>query len=130
MPKNINTQNSPGQSQVGFRELTERVKLQVEAQAFAARDRAQVDELCYIIAEVYSLHPSAQVRIRGEQYAAAAVSEVYSLLTAEHLQYVIALFNSLDYRVTHKKAYLRTALYTSVFELASAAANDAAQNSL
>jgi len=55
---------------------------------------------------------------------------VFSLLTAEHLQYVIEHFNSLTYHVTHKKSYLRTALYYSIFELASAAANDAAQNSL
>ena len=130
MQKNINTQNSPGQGRVGFRELTKRVKLQVEAETFPVRDRAQVDELCYIIAEIYSLHESAQVRIDGEQYSAATIAEVFSLLTAEHLQYVIEHFNNLTYHVTHKKAYLRTALYYSVFELASAAANDAAQNSL
>lgn len=123
-----NNTNIQSQSRVGFRELLDRVKLQVEYASFGVRDHEQVDELCNIIAEIYLLPGTAPVQIGGNKLTAETVSAFYSALTGDHLQYVIEEFRKIEYRIVRKKSYLRTMLYNAVFEYASAAANDAAQN--
>ena len=119
---------SQGHSRAGFRELLERVKLQVEYASFGVRDREQVNELCNIIAEIYLLPGTAPVQIGGNKLTAETVSVFYSALTGDHLQYVIEEFRKIEYYIVHKKSYLRTMLYNAVFEYVSAAVNDAAQN--
>ena len=80
-------------------------------------DKALAYELCAIIAEVNIMRPCFSVKIGGEVLEAGLVREVFSCLTHGHLESVIAAFDSCKYEIRNKKAYLRTALYNSVFEL-------------
>ncbi len=120
-----NTQNTHGQchSQVGFRELLERVKLQVEFECFSVRDKALAEELCCIIAEICALPKSAPVQIEGIKRNAGMVAEVYEVLTGDHIQHVIDKFKKTTDIITHKKSYLRTLLYNSLFEYVSEVVN-------
>jgi hypothetical protein len=85
------------------------------------------EELCLIIAEVNLLHPDSAIKVAGLEISAFIVQEVYSKLTNEHLETVLHNFQRVSWRINHKKTYLRTALYNSVFELESGAANQVAQ---
>lgn len=122
----VSQRHGPGQ--VGFMDILERVKLQVEADCFLPRDKEQVHELCCIIAEMQLLPETAPVQIGGVKMCAGTVAEIYSILTAEHLQLVIDEFRKISYKINRKKSYLRTMLYNSLFEYSSAATNEVAIN--
>ena len=110
------------QGRVGFMEWLERIRQSVEVETFCRKDRPQAEELCKIIAEVMVLPSESPMQIGRTKIAAGTVAEVYSLLTAEHLEIVIRNFNNLDYEVKYKRSYLRTALYNAVFEAESTVA--------
>ncbi len=104
-------------------EVLEAVKRQIEADCFYERDIPMVNELALIIAEVLCLPEDARVRISGSDLPATMVAEVYGKLTGEHIETVIESFRRADYEIKHKKTYLRTALYVSVFETQSSKEN-------
>lgn len=77
-------------------------------------------DMCRAMAEIYMMPPHAKVRINGEELEAEMVAEVLEQVTqemaverAEELRETIA-------GVTCLKAYLRSALYSKVFEFESA----------
>lgn len=102
------------------------VRKQLEPSGFPSRERAQAEELCLIVAEIYSLPRELTVKIDGRELPCGIVAEVYSRLRAEHVSAVIEKFSELTYRVRYKKTYLRTALYNEVFEHMGGLANDVA----
>lgn len=106
-----------------LREALCRAECQIEAQAFEPFEAARVRELCFIIAEVYLLKPDSTVRIAGEALDAEVVQEVFRELCHEHVRMVLDNFKSVTAVIHNKKAYFRTALYNSVFEVEAHYAN-------
>ena len=103
----------------------------------SARDQIEIDciehfrdeanELCMIMAEVWMMPPSDKIRIAGEVLDAHLVGEVFREITNEHVQMVIRNFHGIKYLIQNKKAYLRSALYNSVFEMAAHYSNQISQ---
>ena len=105
-----------------FREAISRAERQVEYDALISREtisRALVKEACMIIAEVYMMDPEKPIRVSGEWLDGHVVQEVFSELTSEHVETVIEEFCRLVCDIRNKKAYIRTALYNSVFSIES-----------
>lgn len=102
---------------LSFKDEIKAADEKLELYAVKDRDKALAYELCAIIAEVNVMRPSFSVKIGGEALEAGLVKEVFSCLTHDHLERVIEAFDSCKYEIRNKKAYLRTALYNSVFEL-------------
>lgn len=103
-----------------FREAISRAERQVERDAIVSDRVASpelVREICMIIAEVYMMDPSGPIRISGEWLDGHVVQEVFGELTREHVITVLWEFYRLTDEVRNKKAYLRTALYNSVFSI-------------
>lgn len=76
-------------------------------------------ELCYIIAEVYIIDPESKIKVSDEYLDAYLVQEIFRELDFNHLELVLDNFNEKTDLVKNKRAYLRTALYNSVFEIES-----------
>ena len=106
-----------------LRKALDRAECQIESHAFEAAEKARVRELCFIIAEVYLLRPESTVRIAGEALDAEMVQDVFSELRHEHVRMVLDNFKSVTDVIRNKKAYFRTALYNSVFEVEAHYAN-------
>jgi len=102
--------------------------LQVEYRCFAHLRFNWIDpfykELCLIIAEVFLLNPDSVVKINGTNLPTILVQEIYSQLRNDHLCLVFENFKNVSTRIYNKKAYLRTALYNSVFEHFASYTND------
>lgn len=100
-------------------EILKSVRLQVEVDSFDYRRQQIANEICLNITEVLKLRPENEIKIDGAMLSVGMVQEVFSLLRNEHIQLVIEKYSKIRYKVNNKKAYLRTALYNSVFELES-----------
>lgn len=83
---------------------------------FRHEDRAFALDLASIITETELLAPDFPIRIGGEMLPAGLVSEIFRELRCEHIETVISHYRENAAGVKNKKAYLRTALYNSVFE--------------
>ena len=114
-PKRGSLERCP--SRPSFREAYRRAAEQTELSCAAPEERNALRELCYIIAEVYIMDPDAKVHIAGEALDAYLVQEIFGELTMEHLRMVREGFGQRAESVKKKRAYLRSALYNSVFEL-------------
>lgn len=108
---------------LSFDEIAERVKEQIDYDCFSFTELMQVTEVVYIITELHTMYPQDKLRIGGELKTVSAVSDIYTRLTHEHVKYVLNNFNKIPYFIHNKKAYLRTALYNSAFELECAEKN-------
>lgn len=100
-----------------FREAFRRAARQVELNCSDIGEKDALRELCYIIAEVYIIDPDSKVKISDEILDAYLVQEIFGELTLEHLRLVHDNFHDQTDLVKNKRAYLRTALYNSVFEI-------------
>ena len=102
-----------------FRSAISRAERQVEYEVLCDNRIAPalVREVCMIMAEVYMMDPDKPIRISGEWLDGHVVQEVFSELTLEHVQTVIEEFCRLVCDIRNKKAYIRTALYNSVFTI-------------
>ena len=100
-----------------FREAFRRAAMQTELHCAAEEERSALRELCYIIALVYATEANGRILIGGEVYRATLVAEIFEELTIEHLRLVRQNYLAQSVRIRNKRAYLRTALYNSVFEL-------------
>lgn len=109
---------------VGLMEMLYLTKARIEAENFGASDRTFANEIAFIIAEVLRLPEAAEVRIEGNRLPARMVQEVFALIERENVENVIASFRNAKYEIRHKKTYLRTALYNSVFEVESKIENE------
>lgn len=105
-------------ARLSFREAFRRAAIQTEL-SLCNRRADQMRELCYIIAEVYIINPDSKIAISDETLDAYLVQEIFSELRYQHLELVLDNFNAKTELVKNKRAYLRTALYNSVFEYES-----------
>ena len=114
-----NQSQGRSQSQVGYPTLGNhlvRIEAQIESKCFEEEYRAQVAEICLIIAEVFMLPPTAEIQIAGQKLSVALVCGVYEMLRHEDIIAVMDNVEKATYEIKHKKTYLRTALYNAVFE--------------
>jgi hypothetical protein len=99
------------------------VKRQVEFYAFAHLKWRYTDplynELCLIMSEVLVMDPDSALKVNGATIKTSLVQEVFTQLRHDHLRLVFENFQYITYKVYNKKAYLRTALYNSLFEIES-----------
>ena len=124
VPRNERSEFWGFQVRRSFKDEIGAVAKQLELYAVRDMDKAFGCELCAIIAEVNLMRPEFRVKIGGEALEAGLVKEVFACLTHDHLERVMSAFNSCVSEIRNKKAYLRTALYNSVFELEAGTIND------
>ena len=74
-------------------------------------------ELCMIMAEVYMMDADKPIRISGEWLDGYVVQQVFCEIEREHVEMVAGEFCRVTEDIRNKKAYLRTALYNSVFSI-------------
>ena len=98
-------------------ELIERIRRQIEFDAFSALHKEFAEEIVRIIAEVYRLRPDAEITIAGEKLPVDLVQEVYLILDHDNVEQVICDYIHIPYEIRAVKTYLRTALYNSSFEM-------------
>lgn len=117
----------PVLSRPSFREAIARAEDQIE---LGAIDHFQNEarELCMIMAEVWMMNPADKLRISGEMLDVYLVQEVLREVSCEHVRLVLSNFHNVTYLVQNKKAYLRAALYNSVFEMEAHYANRVARD--
>lgn len=117
---------SQSRRQVGsiFGEALTRVRSQIESGNLPLADRAIGEEVAMIIAEVYILPDTYDVRIAGGKLPAGTVKEIFEKIDAARVAEVIRRYRAIRYEIKHTKTYLRTALYNSVFEFESRLENE------
>lgn len=104
-------------SRPSFRDAIRHAETQIEIECFDEHEMEQAREICAIIAEVWLMRDDIPIRIAGEQLDSTLVKQVFQEITAAHVRLVIGNFNGVTGLIRNKRAYLRTALYNSVFEL-------------
>ncbi len=104
-------------SRPSFRDEIHHAEKQIEIQCFDDYEIEQAREICAIIAEVRLMRPDIPIKIAGELLDSTLVKQVFDEITASHVRLVIGNFNGVTGLIRNKRAYLRTALYNSVFEL-------------
>lgn len=104
-------------ARLSFREAYRRAAAQTEMQACTDSRKGMMTELCYIIAEVYMMDTNSKIAVGGDPLDAYLVKDVFEELRYPHLEMVTDNFERETKRIKNKRAYLRTALYNSVFEL-------------
>ena len=126
MKSDYRTYPSPSVRPSMFKTM-EQVMRQVEYHCFASTRFKWIDplfkELCLVIADVLVMDSNAVITINGSKTPAYLVQEVYGKLNNDHLRLVFSNFKNVSYPVYNKKAYLRTVLYNSVFELEAHSVN-------
>lgn len=103
-----------------FREAISRAERQVRRDDILHDGTVRAEllrELCMIMAEVYMMDPDKPIRISGEWLDGHVVQQVFSEIEREHVEMVVSEFYRLTDEIRNKKAYLRTALYNSVFSI-------------
>lgn len=104
-------------ARLSFREAYRRAATQTEMRACTDSRKGMMAELCYIMAEVYMTDAKSKIAVGGEPLDAYLVKEVFEELRYPHLEMVTDNFEGETKYIKNKRAYLRTALYNSVFEL-------------
>lgn len=123
MQKNINSVAEKLSACLSFDEAYERTRAQIDMECFPVEMLVQATEVAGIIAQVYTLPENGVIKVAGYLRKVGDVKAVFRKLTNEHVVYVIEEFNEIPYRVRYKTAYIRSALFNSVFELTSAENN-------
>lgn len=141
----------PAEERLSFREAMQKAKVQVnfgrefapwleirgearerlsESSASVARGRkiaVIAEELCKVMAEVYMMSSTSQIRISGEMLDGYMAKSVFAEITADHVRAVAEEYAATRCAVKNPKAYLRTVLYNSVFSLNSKGYSDKAR---
>lgn len=123
MPKNINSVAENLSACLSFDEAYERTRAQIDMECFPVEMLVQATEVAGIIAQVYTLPKNGVIKVAGCLRKVGDVQAVFKKMTNEHVVYVIEEFNEIPYRIRYKTAYIRSALFNSVFELTSAENN-------
>ena len=74
-------------------------------------------ELVRIAADVYTHRPEAPIAVGGEHVTYGYLQEIFRSLTGEHIEYVLDRLERYEQEIRYKKAFLRTSLANSVFEM-------------
>ena len=106
-----------------FRETLRDVLAAIDIQCFDPDDREFATELARMIADVLVRPDEGFVRIEGRRVPTATVKEVYGEIGHYNVLFVIRNFEKTETLIRHRRAYLQTALYKSVFETASDTVN-------
>lgn len=106
-----------------FAETLDAVKVQIDYDCFPSGMLPMAYELAMIMADVFRMRPEDRIRIEDNLRSVSDVQAVYAELEHEHIVSVIERFNKIPYRVKRPRTYLRSMLYTEVFEHESASAN-------
>lgn len=118
--KNIYVENnSQSVSQVvrpKFYDLVNEIAHQIELPRLNCDQRLAL-EICKTVAEVLILSPEREMKIGDDILPVGLVQDVYRSLTAENVELVIESFKNVRTEVRNIKAYMRTALYNSAFEI-------------
>ena len=101
---------------LSFQAVLEDVKRQVEYDRFED-DCEQAEGICKIIAEVLKLNPEGEIKVGEERIPVSMMQEVFRELQFEHVEFALAKYGKVTSLICNKKAYIRTALYNSYFEL-------------
>lgn len=99
-----------------FVDVLTAVKEKLDFESFAA-DSAFYEDICKIVTEVLFLNPDNDIKVAGEVLSVALVQDIFGQLTHEHIEMVAENFAGVKKIINNKKAYLRTALYNSFFEM-------------
>lgn len=102
-----------------FSSVLKNIREQIELESFSKSTQPQANEIALIMAEVMIMSEHATLRIESEDKSADMVQTIFHSITHEHVELVLEKFSKITYPIFNKKAYLRTALYNSVFELES-----------
>jgi hypothetical protein len=116
-----------GKSVLGFKEAIRAAEEQIEVRCFPRHQADYAKDICRVIAEVYMLPESAQIKIEGEMLPAAMVKEVFHELTSEHAEYVANEISGYDGRIFAMKPFIRTMLYNAVLTMETAITHEVEQ---
>lgn len=106
-----------------YDETLEQVKVQIDYDCFPFGLIPIANEIAMIIADVFRMRPTDRIKVDDNLRSVTDVQSVYLNLEHEHIVSVIEKFNEIPYRVKRPRLYLRSMLYTEVFEHESAGAN-------
>lgn len=87
-------------------------------------NREMLETICKIITEVRRKPPQGYMLIDREAVQVADVQDVYAQIGCIELCYVLDKFKKATREIKFVKAWLRTALYNSVFEAEAKMTND------
>ena len=113
----------PSRPVPSFREALNRVTENIQLECFEPEDREFAVELARIIADVLVRPDEGFVRIEGRRIPTRSAKEVFEEIEHENVLQVIRTFEQTQTLIKHRRAYLQTALYNSVFETVSDTVN-------
>lgn len=98
-----------------IREIAEALECSFEIDSLSG-EKEIYQEMCRIIADIYTIHPDCVMRIASAARSVRNVQEMYSMLTGAHLEMVAEKFTSCGYEIKNRVAWMRTALYNAPME--------------
>lgn len=109
-----NTDRSNTNLSIDYDEVENEIKFQIEYDVLAERDYGGVlDEIVGLMTNTYC-YASDTVRINKQFIPIQAVRKRLSMVTAEHIEYVISSLEKNKSKIKNMRAYLLTALYNSI----------------
>lgn len=106
-----------------YAETLEQIKVQIDYDCFPFGLLPMANEIAMIMADVFRMRPEDRISIDNNLRSVDDVQSVYLNLEHEHIVSVIEKFDEIPYRVKRPRLYLRSMLYTEVFEHESAGVN-------
>lgn len=99
---------------IDYDEVENEIKFQIEYDVLAERDYGGVlDEIVRLMTDTYC-YASDIVRINKQLIPIQTVRKRLSMVTAEHIEYVISSLEKNKSIIKNMRAYLLTALYNSI----------------
>lgn len=109
-----NTDRSNTNLSIDYDEVENEIKFQIEYDVLAERDYGGVlDEMVRLMTYTYC-YASDTVRINKRQIPIQSVRKRLSMVTAEHIEYVISSLEKNKNKIKNMRAYLLTTLYNSI----------------
>lgn len=109
-----NTDRSNTNLSIDYDEVENEIKFQIEYDVLVERDYGGVlDEMVRLMTDTYC-YASDTVRINKRQIPIQSVRKRLSMVTAEHIEYVISSLEKNKSKIKNMRAYLLTTLYNSI----------------
>lgn len=118
------TSSMQGKSVLSFREAIRAAEEQIDIRCFPRHQAGYARDICRVIAEVYMMPESAQIKIEGEMLPALTVKEIFYELDYEHAEYVINELEGYEGKIFAMKPFIRTMLYNAVLAMEFSIANE------
>ena len=113
-----------GKSVLSFREAISLAEEQIEVGYFPKAQAACARDICRVMAEVYMMPDTAQVKIEGEMLPVSTVKEIFHYLNYCHAEHVLNEIKGYDGKIFAMKPFIRTMLYNAVLTMDLAIANE------